>query len=433
MRPLNVAVLANTFVLASALRFLDYQPWPATTKVYEQWSRYHNPVRDGWEQAIDDFLRSGHSGDEFWDTLVDQVRQQLAKVPVGATNAPDVGMFDSGIGGLTVYAELKREMPSVSVAFLSDVEGPGYSHLTWAGVAKRALGDVAWLEKARAVHATLVTCNLASIAMLRHGAFKNPQIRSNAVLPIIPPLKEFFDVRARLYPNKRKIGILSTDQTCLSGLYQRAIRNSSGFVILKNSVEMPGQANTSDCIGCSECHEAIDRGAYAEDVERTLRQKLRSYLDDHGKPVIDYLVLGCTHFPVLSRVLLRVLGRSVQIVDPAVYQAKLTARLFRGQKGTRVTDEFYIGASRAERGKYELTRAAMHGVLDSLAISTELAFSLAPCADRLGQQGVCRGLLDDAMWSRATLPCPNQVLRLPLAANHLLHNSSAGIDGGFCP
>lgn len=418
-------VLLRSVTFGRFLRFpIDRLTTSAVTGLDDRWLQYHDPVRDGWDTAIDEMLAEDDSrGDSLSEQLHQQLRQQLAKTPTGALDAPLVGMFDSGIGGFTVYAELKKEMPNISVAFLSDIEGPGYSKLTFAGVASRARGNVAWLHGARGVHATLVACNLASIAMLKEHVLLDPLYAQRPVIPIIPAFKEFFDARAELQPHKRKVGILSTDSACLSGVYQDAVRRSKGFVLAENSIDSAGQANTTDCVGCAECHMAVDHqspwqaGPYSDAVEAMLRRKLRGYLDHDGKPLIDYLVLACTHFPVLSRALRRVMGPSVLVVDPAVYQAKLAARLFHnqqsGEQQAKRQDEFYLGIGRREHSKYESITEALRDMAPPLGMAgSQISFSLAPCSERFSQQGVCLAAPTNAtMFPDSISKCTTQMLK----------------------
>lgn len=250
---------------------------------------------------------------------------------------------------------------------------------------------------------TLVTCNLASSAMLRHGILSDGAFHDHPVIPITPPFKEFFEERGRKHPHQKSIGIFATDAMCLSGSMQASIRSATDFHIAENSVEFSGQAHTRDCVGCRECHMAVDHmhpwqaGPETPEVESMLRKKFKMYFDSSNKPLIDYLVFGCTHFPILAKALFKIFGERVLFVDPAVYQVKVASRWLTGSRssrlnleGPKVRDEIYAGISPGEGHKFEDVKAVVQRTLslDNSSIASPSVVK-APCSDRMGRTGVC--------------------------------------------
>lgn len=127
---------------------------------------------------------------------------------------------------------------------------------------------------------------------------------------------------------------------------------AAGFVIQENSVSMKNQAPTKDCIGCTECAKAVQGhrpfhdGPGTEKVVEMLRIKFAAYLDSTKKPLIDYIVFGCTQYPPLAGAVRRVLGDTVRFVGPEGYQVKLLKRLLGSRaykQGARSEDEFVVG------------------------------------------------------------------------------------------
>jgi len=366
------------------------------------WMAYHRPVREGWDEAIQMLLDSNHGSEA---KPLHSLRSQFGKRLVMKDHSPEVGMFDSGIGGLSVYKELKEQFPDVRVAFLGDMEEPGYSKISSLRVAELSRDTVSWLQKARGVGMTLVTCNLASYAMSQHGILQEAAFKDHPVIPITPPYADFFAVRSRIDPQRRAVGIFASDSVCLSGFIQDSIRTAEGFTIVKNAVEFEEQARTTDCIGCSECHLAVDhmypweKGPEAPEVEVMLRKKFRSYLGTDGRPLIDYLVFGCTHFPVLAKALSRIFGSGVMFVDPAVYQVRLAARWIQSlQRSTsnipkyNNSDEFYVGLEQGRKERFDVIEAVVKSVLDignSSSALLPIQVVRASCADRMGRSGIC--------------------------------------------
>mmetsp|Transcript_49250 Transcript_49250/g.105311 ORF Transcript_49250/g.105311 Transcript_49250/m.105311 type:complete len:462 (-) Transcript_49250:66-1451(-) len=379
---------------------------PTSNHSNHGWMKYHHPVREGWDEAIDSLLkkaRSAHPGNKLDDLWLMALKRQIDKKQFVATGSTDVGMFDSGIGGLSVYKEFKEQFPNIKVVFLGDLEEPGYSKISSTRVAELSRDIVAWLQKARGVGLTLVTCNLASNAMLKHEILTDEDtFHDQPIIPITAPYGEFFSARSHRHPDKKAVGIFASDSICLAGSIQNSIRSAAGFHIVANSIEFEGQARTVDCIGCRECHMVVDRmhpwenGPDAPGVEVMLRKKFRSYFDSDNNPLIDYLVFGCTHFPMLARTLNRIFGNKVMLVDPAVYQVKFATLFLRRplnahshQVDQAGRDEFYAGVGAGEGDAYERFKIVVEDTLASNTLSTSLPIVKASCPDRMGRAGVC--------------------------------------------
>mmetsp|Transcript_78009 Transcript_78009/g.123056 ORF Transcript_78009/g.123056 Transcript_78009/m.123056 type:complete len:434 (-) Transcript_78009:37-1338(-) len=380
------------------------RPTTNTTPTHNGWMKYHHPVRDGWDDAIHSllkrvsFTRSGNNSNDF---LPMAFKRQIDKKYFLAAGSVEVGMFDSGIGGLSVYKEFKEQLPDIKVVFLGDLEEPGYSKISSTRVAELSRDIVVWLQKARGVNMTLVTCNIASDAMMKHDILiDDDSFHDHPIVPITPPYGEFFIERGRRYLDKRAIGIFASDSICLTGSIQNSIQSAAGFHIVPNSVEFEGQAQTIDCIGCRECHMAVDRmppwqtGPDSPEVEVMLRKKFRSYFDSNNNPLIDYLVFGCTHFPMLARPLNRIFGNKVLLVDPAVYQVKVAALLLQSplsahphpiEQGAR--DEFYAGVGDGEHDAYRRFKMFVEDTLVSNSSLASLPIMKASCVNRMGRAG----------------------------------------------
>jgi glutamate racemase len=403
---------------------------------------YHHPIRQGWDEAIKMMLDSSRGSEA---KQLHSLISQLGKKLVTSVNSPEIGMFDSGIGGLSVYKELKEQFPHIRVAFLGDMEEPGYSKIPSLRVAELSRDTVSWLQKARGVGMTLVTCNLASYAMSKHGILQEPAFKDHPVIPITPPYADFFAVRSRIDPQRRAVGIFASDSVCLSGFIQDSIRTAEGFTIVNNAVEFKEQARTTDCIGCSECHLAVDHmypwenGPEAPEVELMLRKKFRSYLSIDGTPLIDYLVFGCTHFPVLAKAVSRIFGGAVMFVDPAVYQVKLAGRWIQSLQRSSSnlpefnnSDEFYVGLEQGRKEKFDVIESVVKSVIDIGNSSALLPIKVirAACADRMGRSGIC---LASNGTSISQNPCLGQTVALSAQDERQLLSLSLKRTGrGLC-
>ena len=133
---------------------------------------------------------------------------------------------------------------------------------------------------------------------------------------------------------------------------------------------------TTNCIGCAECVQAVQREApfdneatWEEDTKAMLRRKFASYFVD-GVPAINFLIFGCTHFPILEPLVRKIFGEGVALIDPAVYQVKLAAEL--GMSSERKGEEFSVSAA-PHSGKLATFRNAARAIELTLSGPREAA------------------------------------------------------------
>src|SRR5438046_1509903 len=203
-----------------------------------------------------------------------------------------VGVFDSGIGGLTVVKALRDLLPNESIHYLGDTARVPYGPKSPETVQRYAveLAEMLVRENAKAL---IVACNTVSSVALPLLATKFPV----PVLGVIEP-----GAQAALQATRnRHVGVIGTRATIRSGAYEKALRASD------NNVRVSSRA-------CPLLVPLIEEGLLDDDV--TDRVILR-YLEPVVADGIDTLVLGCTHYPLLSAAIARVLGRKITLVDSA--------------------------------------------------------------------------------------------------------------------
>ncbi len=220
---------------------------------------------------------------------------------------PPIGVFDSGIGGLTVLRALHVARPDDSFIYLGDTARLPYGTKTAATVERYALQAVAALV-ARGVRAVVVACNTASAAAL-------PALR--ATYPKLPILGVIEPGAAAAVAATRNnsIAVIATEGTVAGGAYDRAIHQ------LLPQAKVHSIA-TSLFVALAE--EGWVEGEVAEAVARKYLAPLWSA---SAFPAPDTLVLGCTHFPPLAKVIRQVIGENVTIVDSAATTAAALAKL----------------------------------------------------------------------------------------------------------
>lgn len=208
-----------------------------------------------------------------------------------------IGMFDSGVGGLTVLREVMRQLPQESTLYFGDTARVPYGSKSRDVIERFSLEIGQFLTKQK-VKMIVVACNTAS-------AFALPALQKKFRVPIVGVIAP--GARAALAASKtRRIGVIGTEGTIESRAYSEAIHR------LQNKTEVFGQA-------CPLIVPLVEEGW----IEKPLAVDIvKEYLAPLLKKKIDTLVLGCTHYPLLKRVLSRVAGSRVRLIDSAEETAR---------------------------------------------------------------------------------------------------------------
>ncbi len=203
-----------------------------------------------------------------------------------------IGVFDSGIGGLTVVRAIRTLLPNESIFYIGDTARVPYGSKSPATVERYSLEIAAMLE-AEPCKAIVVACNTASSVAL-------DVLRNTTSLPVVGVINP--GARAATAATRNgHIGVIGTRATIKSGAYERAIR------ALRPHVQVTSRA-------CPLLVPLIEEGWLESGVtDRVISEYVRPLLDANA----DTLVLGCTHYPLLRPAIQRVVGDSVTLVDSA--------------------------------------------------------------------------------------------------------------------
>jgi glutamate racemase len=216
-----------------------------------------------------------------------------------------IGVFDSGIGGLTVLKALRQRLPDERFLYLGDTARLPYGTKTAATVERYALQAVAELVQ-RGVKALVIACNTASAAALPALAAAHPE------LPVIGVIEPGAAAAVAATRNGR-IAVLATEGTVRGGAYQRAILQRHPQAVVKA---------VAATLFVALAEEGWTTGEVAAAAARRYLQPL---LTPEESP--DVLVLGCTHFPPMIDAIREVAGADIRIVDSAVTTAEALAAL----------------------------------------------------------------------------------------------------------
>jgi glutamate racemase len=249
-------------------------------------------------------------------------------------SAIPVGVFDSGVGGLSVARELMQLAPVQPIIYLADQVHAPYGQRSLAEIRALAEGVAAFLIREGA-QLIVVACNAASAAALRSLREGFPDTPFVGMEPALKPAAE--------HTRSGHVGVIATNATFQGELFASLLdRFAAGITVHTQA--------------CPELVPLVEAGEL--DSERT-RAALHGYLAPLLASGIDELVLGCTHYPFLRPLIEQVAGAGVEIVDPSPAVARQTVRVLAGRGwlagGDRATPHRFFTSGSPDRFRTALS------------------------------------------------------------------------------
>ncbi|QBD81343.1 glutamate racemase [Ktedonosporobacter rubrisoli] len=224
-----------------------------------------------------------------------------------------IGVFDSGVGGLTILSALQRELPGEAFIYFGDTAHCPYGSRSEAEITALAVEASSFLLE-QGAKLIVVACNTASQAALNtlRATFSVPFV---GVVPAIKP--------AARTTKRGSIGVVATSRAAQAAYLQQLIDDfAAGLQVY--------------AVGCPELVTLVEGGEFAGPrVETALHEALDPLLARN----IDVLVLGCTHFPALRSTIERIVGKQVQVIDSGAAIARRTHSILDSEGLTRSLDE----------------------------------------------------------------------------------------------
>jgi glutamate racemase len=232
-----------------------------------------------------------------------------------------IGVFDSGIGGLTVLHAIIEALPKENTVYLGDTARSPYGTKSVDTVLRYSFENSEFLVE-KGVKIVVVACNTSTAIALE-------QLKNELELPIVGVIEP--GVRSAIAATKsKKIGVIGTEATIQSGAYTRALKAADP------AVEVYSRA-------CPLFVPLVEEGWTDNQV---VDMTVKAYLESLKQSGIDTLILGCTHYPLLKRAIRRFMGSGVRLVDSAEETAKeVTAMLKRsalGKKTGKGVHSFFV-------------------------------------------------------------------------------------------
>ena len=213
-----------------------------------------------------------------------------------------IGVFDSGVGGLTVAREIMRNLPSEKIVYFGDTARMPYGSKSKETIIRYSRQIIRFLQEQQ-VKAIVIACNTASV-------FALDAVRDEFDLPIIGVIEAGAKVAAAQTRNK-KVGVIGTLGTVGSGIHAEYLKN------LDPEITVYGKA-------CPLFVPLVEEGWLHDPVTDEVAAR---YLKELQEKEIDTLILGCTHYPLLRSTIRKIMGEQVCLVNPAYETALELGRL----------------------------------------------------------------------------------------------------------
>ncbi len=233
-------------------------------------------------------------------------------------NKKPIGIFDSGVGGLTVYKEIREQFPNEDIIYFGDTARVPYGPKSKNNVIKYSIQNARFLIQ-QGAKIIIVACNTSSSVAL-------PALRELVEVPVIGVIQP--GVRSAIkHTINKKIGVIGTEGTIKSEAYQKAIQN------LDKSCEVFSAA-------CPMLVPLAEEGWIDHEVTHLI---IAEYLSVLLQKKIDTLVLGCTHYPILKSAIKKIVGDNVNLVDSAIEVAKqLEEKIIHRGESQKGSSKFFV-------------------------------------------------------------------------------------------
>lgn len=214
-----------------------------------------------------------------------------------------IGVFDSGLGGLTAVKQIMNELPNENIIYFGDTGRVPYGNKSKDTVIKYTRNDINFLLS-KDVKIIVVACGTVSSQVL-------PVIRDDYDIPIIGVVEAAADAAYKAVKNG-KIGIIGTSGTIKSGAYESLLKKKDPNLKLFSNA-------------CPLFVPLVENGHFDTEVTRLV---IEEYLSDIKAAGVDTLILGCTHYPLLKQSIARYMGKDVTLIDAGYEAAKALKRYF---------------------------------------------------------------------------------------------------------
>ena len=268
-------------------------------------------------------------------TAIHPVYPLIDPMPKAQADAP-IGIFDSGIGGLSIAQEIARHLPKERIVYYADTAHVPYGPRKDQEIRELTAHAIEWLYR-KGCKVAVVACNTASAFSLDY--LRDHYGENFPIIGLVPALKP-----AVLQTKSKTVAVLATPATFRGQLIKDVIQR---FAIPANVKVIP--------VTCLDLVPFVESGAQMSQACLTTLKEILQPVVDQGA---DYLVLGCTHYPFLKPAIQSIFGQKLTLIDSGLAVARQTARiliknqlLFEQDRNNGLAIECYVSGNNAEHLK----------------------------------------------------------------------------------
>ena len=268
-------------------------------------------------------------------TAIHPVYPLIDPMPKAQADAP-IGIFDSGIGGLSVAQEIARHLPKERIVYYADTAHVPYGPRKDQEIRELTAHAIEWLYR-KGCKVAVVACNTASAFSLDY--LRDHYGENFPIIGLVPALKP-----AVLQTKSKTVAVLATPATFRGQLIKDVIQR---FALPANVTVIP--------VTCLDLVPFVESGAQMSQACLTTLKEILQPVVDQGA---DYLVLGCTHYPFLKPAIQSIFGQKLTLIDSGLAVARQTARiliknqlLFEQDRNNGLAIECYVSGNNAEHLK----------------------------------------------------------------------------------
>ncbi len=221
-----------------------------------------------------------------------------------------IGVFDSGIGGLTVLREIWSALPNESTVYFGDSGRYPYGTKSHDTIVQYSIQNMRFLLSQN-VKMIVIACNSA-------GAHAHGEVRRRAGVPVVEVITPGAEQAVKETRNGR-IGIIATHATVSSGLYSEAVREAADRLIAAGENREALSTLSIEQVACPLFVSLAEEGYWHQPATRLIAEDYLAGLKEEG---VDVLVLGCTHYPLLSEVIGEVMGTRTTLINSGASVAR---------------------------------------------------------------------------------------------------------------
>ena len=214
-----------------------------------------------------------------------------------------IGIFDSGVGGLTVLAEIRKKLPNENIIYLGDTKNFPYGNKSKEEIVEISIQNVEMLIK-KQVKVIIIACGTATSQAIE----TLKEIFNVPIIGIIEPTVEYIKKQ-----NYKEIGVIATEGTIKNGAWERELKKK----ILQ--IEVINKA-------CPMLAEIAEEGkAQSEEGRKVIKEYMKTFKEKK----IDRIILGCTHYPIYEKIIKKELGYEVELINTGITVAKYVEKFLK--------------------------------------------------------------------------------------------------------